>query len=473
MLVLAPFAMLLAVSFPWSTGAFEGVAIAVGWSLAASLLVAWLIRAEAILIATVVAAFVLAYSQGVGDAVAEGASIDRLTASPDATLRALGTLLLFLVGTSLIALGVRSAGRRVRPRAEPADPQSLQLAVAAFVVVTFVAAVLTGFWSFWGGTRFPNSEFGTIRVELSYPPALLLAVAHIAYRRLDSSERQGPRGKWLQWGVYVVLAILFFTLQSRRLMVASGMILGFSWILGETRRARTRREAGMIWRALFLRLAALGGVLLVFAVASSGWRTMREGEELSLTDRFERAVASVGDTSTSFQSIESRLTYLWFDAMTQDLAQGYGAALDGEALLASTTARAVPRLLMPNKDEIPNISCEAGLEGFGLPEDLPCTPTAEGLLIGGYWGVFLAALLWGLGVGASEHFVRQGGLQRVFGLVLIFPFIMLEEGVFAIIPGIRGALVAIAFVAAFQVLARFVRIRRNPTQAPRVGTGER
>ncbi|MBL8784812.1 MAG: hypothetical protein JNJ59_07940, partial [Deltaproteobacteria bacterium] len=309
MLVLPTLAMLLIPSIPWSTGSFEGVAVSVGWSLSAAILIAWLIRSQAILAATVAAAFVLAYSQGIGDAVTEGASIDRLTASPDATVRALGTLLVFLAASSIIAIGVRAAGRRLwSSLPSRADARSVQPAVVAFVVLTFLTAVATGFWSFWGSARFPTSEFGTIRLELSYPPALLLAIGHIAYARLDGRDRSAHTPSWVQWATYLALGALFFTLQSRRLMVASGMILGFSWILVETRRARALGDSRRVWRALFLRLGALGGLLLVFAVASSGWRTMREGEELSLTDRFERAVASVSDTSTSFQSIESRLT---------------------------------------------------------------------------------------------------------------------------------------------------------------------
>lgn len=451
-------AVLIIASFPWSTMTLGGVGLSVVWSMAAGALIATLIRLRAVLMASLVSAFVLAYTQGLGDVAAEGTTIDRITASPEASVVAVSQLLFFLLIASIAAVGLRRAlGRRQPPRVV-ADPWAFEMSIISFVVIVFGVAVITGFWSFWGSPRLPLVESGGIRLELSYPPALLLAAGHIAYARLDHQEQLVPWPNWLRWSAYVALAAMIFTLQSRRTIVAAGLILGMTWILRELGDAKLEpivRRQRLV--RLGLRLSALGAVLAVFTVASLGWRTIREGEEVSLGDRFERAVASVGDSTTNFETIESRLTYLWFDGVTWDLSGRFDADLDSGALLASTVARAVPRLLMPGKDEVPIVTCEAGLEGLGLPDDMPCTPTSEGRLIGGLLGVAFAALLWGLSFGLAEHMVGRGGLQRAFALVLVYPFFMLEEGIFAPIPALRGALIAVGVVALIYVILRFAR----------------
>jgi len=211
------------------------------------------------------------------------------------------------------------------------------------------------------------------------------------------------------------------------------------------------------------RVAATLGVLVVLTLASSGWRSDGGHETLDLTERVERALGAVADPK-SLEGFESRLTYLWFDAMVHDLTRTQNAELDGGALFVSALVTAVPRSLFAAKAEFEQLSCEAGLEGFaGMDVDLPCTPAGEGFLIWGLLGVLLSGTLWGLTLGVAEACVAKGpGLVRVFGLFLFYPFVLVETGVFAGVQALRLSLIGAISVGLLAALVRTLRGRRGP-----------
>lgn len=233
----------------------------------------------------------------------------------------------------------------------------------------------------------------------------------------------------------LALGLMLFALQSRRLMVVVGLMLVFVLIT-----TTDRREI----RTMVTRALALAGLFFVISTGSAGWRDLATESRVSMTDRFEGALDTVGDTR-AFEQIESRLTYLWFDAVAHQLTDA-GIELSISELGLSNLALAVPRVLFPAKEEVEQVACENYLEGLSLPNDLPCTPSGEGVLWAGFLGIMLAGIIAGINLGTSEILVRRGGFARIFGLFLLIPFAMLELGFFGFISGLRLALIGTGFV---------------------------
>jgi hypothetical protein len=285
---------------------------------------------------------------------------------------------------------------------------------------------------------------GGLRLELLYPPSLLALWTYGTLGWSDGTLR--PRWVGTLGVIGAVVAVLLFIVQSRRMMVAAAILTALAILVSARRRTA---------RALVSKLGAVAAALVIFTLASSGWRSVAPEEMLSLADRVERAFEAVSDP-TGLEHFESRLTYLWFDGMTHELRTTQNAEIDGGALLLSAVVTAVPRSLLSAKSEFEQVSCERGLEGFsGMDVDLPCTPTGEGFLMAGFLGVLLAGLLWGLTLGAVEACVERGpGLARVFGLFVFYQFVLVETGVFASVAALRLGLLGTAFVWAIAVLVR-------------------
>ncbi len=446
------FAALAVLAVPWAELSLHAVAAALVWALATALIFGYAVAGGRVLTGTVLMATCLAYSNGLGGAVVSGVTIDGYHATAEGAQLAALSLLFFLVvvaWSARLTHGALEAGRAHETRETSAR---VELSVLIFLGLCFLAALGKGMLSNWGGAPPPNQEVGAIRLELLYGPTLLVALTCRSAGRVDGGPPGGLGVKLAPWqiGAFAVNLALLFVLQSRRLMIAVALIIG----LGQALQARWRLSLG-VW----LRLGAVAVVMLVFAVASTGWRSVSSGETVDLRGRFDRAVDSIGDTK-GVEAIESRLTYLWFDAIVLDM-QPFGADADGLDLLASELARAVPRIILPSKDSIPVATCETALDGFGLPQDLPCTPTGEGLLLGGVLGVLMSAILAGLLLGFAEALVGHvGGLGRVFGLFLIHQAIQLEAGVFSFVSAVRLAILGTGFIALIWLVLTFVGQRR-------------
>ena len=435
----------LVAAFPWQTFDLLGLGVALAWATLAALVLSVELSAGLILTATSTLGFMLAYSSGLGDAVAEGVIQNGVTASPEGSLGAVSGLALFLVVLAAVADFVRRLGRRVlRPRREPPERRpDVAIAVVLCLAVCLVAAIDAGNWTQWTGEREAPSS-GGLRLELVYPASLLAAWAYGTLGWLDGTL--GVRRRWLLTVAGAVTATLLFIQQSRRLMIAAALLTALAQLLGT--RHRTLRAAAP-------KLAATVAVLAVFTLASSGWRSAADEEALTMGDRFARALGAVSDPK-SLEGFESRLTYLWFDAMTHDLSSSHGAEVDGGELLLSAVVTAIPRSLFEAKADFDQVTCEAGVEGFaGMDVDLPCTPAGEGWLMWGVLGVLFAGALWGLTLGIAEVCVERGpGLARVFGLYLFNQFILVETGVFASVTALRLGLIGLAGVALIAAVTR-------------------
>lgn len=434
-------------AFPRDEITFDAILAAFGWATFVGALIGWLLSRNAVATSTVLAAIALAYTQGIGDASVNGLPFGGFYTSPGSVVLAVIGIGLFLLVAGLVSRGLVGLMHLRWSGARPvlAD-RSVLVGLVAFLALTLLAAIATGAWSYWGDRSVaPEGETGLIRLELFYSPTLIICAWFGVLSRRDEVARHGPSPTtWRMWVFAAAIAIMLFALQSRRLMIGAGLMLAFALV---TTTPGTRLRS-MMWRGL-----GLVAVLFAFSTASAGWRELSTESRVTLSDRIEGALDAVGDTS-AFEQIESRLTYLWFDALAHELAPA-GIELSMSELAISNLARAVPRALLPSKDEIEAVACETYLDGLSLPDDLPCTPSGEGVLWAGFWGLLFVGFIAGLNLGAAELLVERGGLRRVVGLFLLVPFAMLETGAFGFIAGLRLAVIGTGFIA---LLALGVRL---------------
>ncbi len=422
------------------------------WSGFAAVVLGYQIGSGLILTATASTSLVLAFSQGFGDAVGEGTTLLGITASTEGVVAAIIGLGAFLVVLVAASTYTRNLCRRLWPLAgaDFAERKDVVIAVVAFLVLCFLAAVATGTWSYWlSGEQ--TIEDGGVRLELFYPTALLGIWAYGTLGWVDGTLK----ARWTNAHglVAIATALMLFGLQSRRIMIATAILVAFAMVIA------TRRQALQL---LALKLGVMALVLAVFTLGSSGWRDVGDDGPAGLSDRLASAFDAMGDTK-SLERLGSRLTYLWFDGIAHDLRETHGTEIDGGALLVANLAAAMPRALFPAKNEVEPASCESAFEGIGgLDTDLPCTPTSEGYLMGGFVGLLLTGLLWGVPLGVADACVERGpGMARVFGLFLFFPFVLVETGAFAVVSGVRLALIGAAFVALLAFLVRLARGERR------------
>jgi hypothetical protein len=451
------FLVLFTLSFSWTDPSVFGLFATLAWSLVGASIVVRIVGSGLVLTAALTSALLLAYSQGLGEAIVSGVAIGGYHASPEGVQLAVVSLIAHLALMGFVAwLCRKGLGQpNATQRANSGPQRATELAVVIFLGLSFFSALGSGSLTFWGATPNPATpETGAIRLELFYGPTLLVAVAYGSFRRLDSPDVKLPVWHMVALGIIV---LLLFVLQSRRLMVAAGLIVALTQVV------MTRSE--MLLR-LVVRLGAVAVVVVGLALASAGWRDVEAWETVGMAGRFERAADAVVDTR-GVGMIEARLTYLWFDATAYDMRQA-GAEVDGLGLLVSEIARASPRLLLPSKNDIPVVTCETALDDFGLPEDLPCTPTGEGMLWAGWLGLIGASILLGATLGLAETLAARGpGLARVFGLFLIFPAVMLESGLFAIVPALRLGLIGTGFIGLIMTLVRLLELSRPSKPNPR------
>lgn len=442
-------------AFPRDELTFDAILAALGWAAFVSALIGWLLSKNSVPTATVLAAIALAYTQGIGDASVNGLPFGGFHTSASSVVLAVFGIGLFLLVAGLVSRGLVGLMHLRWSRARPAlGDRSVLIGVILFLGATLLAAIATGAWSYWGDrSAAPDGETGLIRLELFYSPTLIICAWFAVLSRRDEVATHGPSATtWRMWVFAAAISIMLFALQSRRLMIGAGLMLAFA-LVTTTPGSRLR---SMVWRGL-----GLAAVLFAFSTASAGWRELSTESRVSLSERFEGALDAVGDTR-AFEQIESRLTYLWFDALAHELAPA-GIELSMSELAVSNLARAVPRALLPSKDEIEAVACETYLDGLSLPDDLPCTPSGEGILWAGFWGLLLVGLIAGLNLGAAELLVERGGLRRVVGLFLLVPFAMLETGAFGFIAGLRLAVIGTGFIALLALGVRLFFGRRVST----------
>ncbi len=428
-------------AFPWATFEVGAIGLIIAWAALCALLLSLALSQRLILTMTVLTGFALAYSQRMGDALTEGLVTAGVGVGSEWVLSGLLMLAAFMATTLAASASLRRALDRFSVRRSSPPPgmlEALDVGVLAFLAITAIAAWTTGAWSYWGDSRESVAASGGIRLELSYPAALIGIVGHGVLTGGDSGLlRRWPRAGWV---IGAVVVVLLFILQSRRLMIGAGMLVAIGWLCSE-------RLARAPLRKLASRIVLLVAGIGVLALASFGWRELSGEPQLGIRARMERALGSL-TSEEGLAAVEERLTYLWFDAVTQELVSEHGAGIDGFDLLESDLVRAVPRLIMPSKAQVPSISCESAFDGFGLPADLPCTPTAEGFLVAGVPGVLLAGLLWGLILGLGDLVIVRGpSLASVFAFTGLMPLLVLEGGLFGVIDALRSGFLGFAVTA--------------------------
>ncbi len=445
------FIVLLGLAFPWASFEGFGVLVAVVVAALGTIALNWALSRRLLLVAALGIQFLLVYVPGVGDGVVLGVTRVRLTASSESVLEAVAFLALFLTLLGLVAAATRAwLDRLARARERtPAEDRLLVrkavIGVAALLLMTMVAAFLAGRWSYYHDRAEAGAQAsGGIRLELFYESALFLAITFgligRAYSNRAPTEPTTQAARTTRFGIAAGLVLLLFILQSRRVMLICAAITGLVW-LAESR--RTQAAA----RALRRRLALLAAMLLIMIVGSTAWRAGGDSETPTLSGRFERVFTDFGGSDIS-QTIDDRLTYLWFDAISRDLEGVRNSPLNVGDLFLSSMARVVPRVVWSDKDSVPDMSCETAFAALGIESDLPCTPQTEGWLAGGLLGLFIAALGWGFTLGIAEVLVARGpGLAAVFGLLLFFPMPILENGIFTWVQSLRLALIGTGIVA--------------------------
>ena len=418
----------LVLALPTETNSITGLLVSAMWSAMLGALAYLCLRSAAPLLALLVFHFGLAYSESLGDYVAEGVTRVGQRVPPESARYALLLILVSLVTTTLAALVVHR-WLRVKRRPVPTHVESTRWAVWALFAITFAMAVDAGFWTFYGGGR-DDANVGGFRLELHYPQ-LLFAV--FAFHVSTDLPRRGTRASNVIKALAVVLlAAGLFVLQQRRLMFACVtwtvvlMTIGPSVLDPSVRPTRRRPK----W------LLALGMVAFVgiAVIGSEAWR--RVGGGGSFLDRVDDTISQVGERPVpNVEQLRGRFTYSWIDGMSVEHAEQTTLSLIDVA--ASELAVSVPRALWPGKDSVGSVDCETAFRRFGLRVDLPCTSVSEGFLGGGTPGVLLVSLLAGLFLGLASHLsVGAHASLRFAAFVLFSSWIDVETGAF---PEFRSA----------------------------------
>src|SRR5262245_44935183 len=90
------FGLVWAMAFPWSTFAWAGIVDATLWALFSALAMTFALAQRLPLTMTVMAGFVLAYSQGQGDSLVDGVTIEGASARAESVVSAIVGVGVFL-----------------------------------------------------------------------------------------------------------------------------------------------------------------------------------------------------------------------------------------------------------------------------------------------------------------------------------------------------------------------------------------
>lgn len=443
-----------------------GVAFVVGFAGITALAFFLAYRAQAVLTALFVALTALAHGATLGDAVQFGLRRSSLLASAQSVRIAIALISIFVLLVTLASVAIQRR-QRDRPRRVPRPNKAFYVGVTTFFLITMLAAIGTGTWTYWGG-RLATANVSQQGFELLYPTMLFVGVA-VAVLPVGT-RRRSRKLRLPSLAISAVLVVMIFALQSRRVMFAAGILVALAVLRYPPPGARwaSRNQLGVA-----VRVALLGVVLLFAVVASAGWRNAASSGRIGLAQGLGSALSAAFDpTAFDSEGVETRMTYLWLDSMTVELRDRMGLKLDIPDALAGTILYALPSAIYPYKETIERKTCESSFAMVGVESDLPCTPTSEGYLGLGYLGVVLAALLWGLYIGVTDVMTRRwSGLGRVAGLVLFSPAITIETGLFPMVQGARNMTISVVFIGAVMVVVGFLINQARATRpAPRATT---
>lgn len=416
-----------------------GLLFVVVFAAAISLILGFVYRREHVPACTAIIVLIAAYFPRAWQALERGFSFP-ITASGDAVAWALLAIIVFMA----IAVTVAHV---VAPRLEfPAAiteyiatagrPGVGAVGIGLLVLVSTIAGFRTGMWSHYGDVV--KVEAGGVRMELLYFPLLFgfsAAIGRMALKELIGTkidlQRAVPIG--LMWTLTIVL---LFIAQSRRAMLGALILtLVSAWL--ETSRISLIRTVVVT--------AGLGVLTIALVVGSYLWRHAGPA-----TDAVEQ-LKVISDSSVNIedlsQNLSDRLTYLWIDSASIEHYQVLQSQFDLLDVANTSVIRATPELLMPDKYATPKIVCEHAYETLGLRTDLPCTPTAEGIIFGGVPGLLITAFFFGISLGIVTALYRRGTFASLaLGGAAMYHSVLIECSAFPIIDSLRMLVIA-TFVA--------------------------
>lgn len=318
--------------------------------------------------------------------------------------------------------------------------EPLLIAFAIFFCAALIGGVMDGQWSYYapGATKFDEQSLaGGFRLALLYGDSLLAASA-LAGHKL-AHEDQGRRWRWLI--VSLLLLVLLFLHQGRRFMLASVGMMVLPQI------SRWRPGVGQLLRGTAaLSFAALAIASLLYG--SLIWRAALHQAPQDTTSQLRgMAQVEVGAKET-IDNLRDRLTYLWIDTVAMEL--GSRKSDPGLLLrsLGSSVASNIPGVLYPEKYRWQAVTCETILVEHGRLVDLPCTPLAEGVLLGGAVGVVAVLALWGFGVAlASALYSSPDASGKILCAATLASMVTIESSAFPLVASMRALVLFAGFLA--------------------------
>lgn len=426
-------AALLVLTEPWRATSTHVLLLAFGWALVLALLLRACLKRGSAMLAMVAVLVGTAYSPAFSEQLSQGAAKTGIPVTASSVTYAALALLVFLCVSILSGLAVhRIVLRRVsRVLSDFHQVRSMVALVCLWVVfaATLVAAFETGFWTYYGPVE-RSARSGGVRLELHYLDMLFVTFTLTATALIAST---GGWRRLVAGAVAVMLTVLLFMLQQRRLMMACALVALFTSVVSGrlTLSGRSTRR----WFAA----AGLAVALTAALFASETWRKQVTSD--SAVSMLTETVTKFGSAPTvSEEELRSRLTYLWIDGVAVEYKDRVPPLSLVDALVGDVAAQ-TPALVFPDKYSVPYVSCETPLRSLGLAVDLPCTAVSEAYLSMGALGVLCLALIWGVWLGLACALAQHGSIAwQAVGILLLVSATTIEAGAFPMIAGIRAAL---------------------------------
>lgn len=361
-------------------------------------------------------------------------------ASDDAVALALFALIIFMG----VALGVQRLSVKwfVRPAegleyvATAGRPGVGTVALGLLLLICTVAGFRTGLWSHYGSSTAVKTQSGGVRMELLYLPLLFgfsVATGRAALKELIS-PRMNTKHAFTATIFWILTIAFLFIAQSRRAMLGALILtLASAWL--DSPRISVVRTGFVA--------TGLTGVGAILLVGSYLWRSARPtGNAVEQLQIISNSSVDIEELSQFSQSLADRLTYLWIDSASIEHYQALQNKFDLLDVANSVLIRATPELLMPDKYDTKKIVCEHAYEMLGLRTDLPCTPTAEGIIFGGVPGLFITAAFFGLALGIVTAIYRRGTFASLtLGCAAMYNCVLIECSAFPIIDSLRTLII--------------------------------
>ena len=320
--------------------------------------------------------------------------------SRESVLSAIAVVTVFLV----CAFGGANAINRWLETRLPTQPKAI--AGRHVVGAVVLLAITTAFGAKYGtltnyGLEAPTIEGGAVRPDLYYSTTLL--VTWVAVIEAYIVKKIDIRLASL---LAIVVFVLLFGFQMRRLVIAAIFFAVFRLaplFFAMQRKKRDLRAVAVV----LVGVGALGGAFL----GSSLWRhVFFEGRGDTMVERMgslEDVDATELVRSTGKQ-VRSRLIDLWSDAAAIEYLPKLESREAAPAVWGQV-GHTMPGILYPEKYQLPYWTCETAFEKLGLYDDQACPATAEALLVDGYRGVGIAALVWLLWLALCTLAWARGG----------------------------------------------------------------